>query len=253
MQFEERAKSVFAEIEKKTQEGDGVILFIDEIHQITSGKEASGGTSLGELLKPMLARGALRCIGATTLAEYREYIEKDAALERRFAQVMVEEPSVPDCVSILRGIREKYETHHGVHIQDAALVLAAQLAKQYIPSRRLPDSAIDLLDEAATSVRVERETRPEAIDILERKKLSLEVEIHALEREKDTPSKERLEIAKKDLQVLEEELKPLVQDYENEKNSSDKINELRKKIEELKAKADNHERNYFLAEAADIR
>jgi ATP-dependent Clp protease ATP-binding subunit ClpA len=205
------------------------------------------------LLKPMLARGKLKVIGATTLNEYREYIEKDSAFERRFAQVLVEEPSVPDTVAIMRGIREKYETHHGVRIMDSALVLAAQLAKQYLTMRRLPDSAIDLLDEAASAVKVARETRPEAIDELERKKLGLEVEIHALEREKDEASKERLKIAKKAVADIVDSLAPLKAEYENEKHLGDEIQELRRRIDQLRAKADDAERRYDLATAADIR
>lgn len=205
------------------------------------------------LLKPMLARGKLKVIGATTLNEYREYIEKDSAFERRFAQVIVEEPSVADTIAIMRGIREKYETHHGVRIKDAAIVLAAQLAKQYLTARRMPDSAIDLLDEASAAVKVARETRPEAIDELERKKLGLEVEIHALEREKDSASKERLEHAKKAIAEIKDRLGPLKAEYENDKKLGDQIHDLRKKIDELKAKADDAERRYDLATAADIR
>src|SRR6266436_4664272 len=180
------------------------------------------------LLKPMLARGKLRCIGATTLAEYRRYIETDAALERRFAQVIVNEPSVAETISILRGIREKYEVHHGVRILDGALITAATLAHRYLTARRLPDSAIDLVDEACAryvcfillafdtifsilslSVRVTRETAPEAIDKLQRRKLELEVEIHALEREKDAASKERLQVARKAIAQVDEQLAPL--------------------------------------------
>jgi ATP-dependent Clp protease ATP-binding subunit ClpA len=205
------------------------------------------------LLKPMLARGKLKVIGATTLNEYREYIEKDSAFERRFAQVIVEEPSVPDTVAIMRGIREKYETHHGVQIMDSALVLAAQLAKQYLTTRRMPDSAIDLLDEASSAVKVARETRPEAIDQLERDKLRLEVEIHALEREKDEASKERLKAAKKAVADIVDQLAPLKAEYENEKHLGDEIQELRRRIDELRAKADDAERRYDLATAADIR
>lgn len=205
------------------------------------------------LLKPMLARGKLRIIGATTLNEYREYIEKDSAFERRFAQIIVEEPSVPDTVAIMRGIREKYETHHGVRIMDSALVLAAQLAKQYLTSRRLPDSAIDLLDEASSAVKIARETRPEALDELERKKLGLEVEVHALEREKDEASKERLELAKKAIADVEDQLGPMKREYENEKHLGDQIHDVRRKIDELRGKADEAERRYDLATAADIR
>lgn len=196
------------------------------------------------MFKPLLARGKLRCIGATTLAEYRQYIEKDAAFERRFAQVVVNEPTVPDTISILRGIREKYEVHHGVKILDGALISAAQLAHRYLTSRRLPDSAIDLVDEACASVRVTRETSPEAIDKLERRKLELQVEIHALEREKDDASKERLKVAKKAIADVDGELRPLKAAYENEKKRGDEIAELRRKIDELKAKADDAERRY---------
>ncbi|KGB74436.1 heat shock protein [Cryptococcus deuterogattii 99/473] len=252
-EYEERVKAVLSEVEKSGDEGTQIILFIDEIHLIMAGKDSSGGMDAANLLKPMLARGKLKVIGATTLNEYREYIEKDSAFERRFAQVIVDEPSVPDTVAIMRGIREKYETHHGVRIMDSALVLAAQLAKQYLTARRLPDSAIDLLDEAASAVKVARETRPEAIDELERKKLGLEVEIHALEREKDEASKERLETAKKAIADLEDKLGPLKREYENDKHLGDQIHELRRKIDELRAKADEAERRYDLATAADIR
>jgi ATP-dependent Clp protease ATP-binding subunit ClpA len=253
-EYEERIKAVLNEIEKAGDEGTPIILFIDEMHLIMAGQGAEGGgMDAANLLKPLLARGKLRCIGATTLAEYRKYIEKDSAFERRFAQVLVDEPDVPTTVSILRGLKEKYETHHGVEIVDGALVLAAQLAKQYLTARRLPDSAIDLIDEAASSVKIQRETRPEAIDVLERKKLSLEVEIHALEREKDEASQERLENARKTLADVEEELNPLVEEYNQNKNLSDAITDLRKKIDELKAKADDAERKYDLASASDIR
>ena len=252
-EYEERVKAVLSEVEKSGDEGTQIILFIDEIHLIMAGKDSGGGMDAANLLKPMLARGKLKVIGATTLNEYREYIEKDSAFERRFAQVIVDEPSVADTVAIMRGIREKYETHHGVRIMDSALVLAAQLAKQYLTGRRLPDSAIDLLDEAASAVKVARETRPEAIDELERKKLSLAVEVHALEREKDEASRERLEVAKKAISDVEDQLGPLMREYENEKHLSDEVAEVRRKIEELKAKADEAERRYDLATAADIR
>ena len=252
-EYEERVKAVLSEVEKSGDEGTQVLLFIDEIHLIMAGKDSSGGMDAANLFKPMLARGKLKLIGATTLNEYREYIEKDTAFERRCAVVLVEEPTVPDTVAIMRGIREKYETWHGVRIMDSALVLAAQLAKQYLTSRRLPDSAIDLLDEASSAVKIARETRPEAIDELERRKLGLEVEVHALEREKDDASKERLEIAKKAIAEVEENLGPLKRAYENEKHIGDEINEVRRKIDELRAKADEAERRYDLATAADIR
>ncbi|KAI9063082.1 hypothetical protein FKP32DRAFT_1758622 [Trametes sanguinea] len=253
-EYEERIKSVLNEVEKAAEEGPGIILFIDELHLIMAGRGAEGGgMDAANLFKPLLARGKLRCIGATTLAEYRKYIESDPALERRFAQVLVNEPSVPETISILRGIREKYEVHHGVRILDGALIAAAQLAHRYLTSRRLPDSAIDLVDEACASVRVTRETAPEAIDKLQRRKLELEVEIHALEREKDEASKERLAIARKAIADVEDQLKPLQAAYEAEKRRGDEISAVRRRIDELKAKADEAERRYDLATASDLR
>ncbi|KAI0801241.1 P-loop containing nucleoside triphosphate hydrolase protein [Fomes fomentarius] len=253
-EYEERIKSVLDEVEKAAEDGPGVILFIDELHLIMAGQGAAGGgMDAANLFKPLLARGKLRCIGATTLAEYRKYIEKDPALERRFAQVLVNEPSVPETISILRGIREKYEVHHGVRIHDGALIAAAQLAHRYLTSRRLPDSAIDLVDEACASVRVTRETAPEAIDQLQRRKLELEVEIHALEREKDDASKERLAAARKAIADVEDQLKPLQAAYEAEKQRGDEINSVRRRIDDLKAKADEAERRYDLATASDLR
>jgi len=205
------------------------------------------------LFKPLLARGKLHCIGATTLAEYRKYIETDAALERRFAQVLVNEPSVTETIGILRGIREKYEVHHGVRILDGALIQAATLAHRYLTSRRLPDAAIDLVDEACASVRVTRETAPEEIDKLQRRKLELEVEIHALEREKDEASKERLKIARKAIADVDDKLRPLVAAYEAEKSRGNEIQNVRRKIDELKAKAEEAERHYDLTTASDLR
>ncbi|KAI0068201.1 hypothetical protein BV25DRAFT_1911214 [Artomyces pyxidatus] len=254
-EYEERVKAVLNEVEKSADDGGpGVILFIDELHLIMAGKGSEGGgMDAANLFKPLLARGKLRCIGATTLAEYRKYIETDAALERRFAQVIVNEPSVTETISILRGIREKYEVHHGVRILDGALISAATLAHRYLTSRRLPDAAIDLVDEACASVRVTRETAPEAIDKLQRRKLELEVEIHALEREKDEASKDRLQVARKAISEVEEELSPMIAAYENEKSRGDEINQVRKKMDELKAKADEAERRYDLATASDLR
>jgi len=252
--YEERVKSVLNEVEKAIEEGPGVILFIDELHLLMSGAGSEGGgMDAANLFKPLLARGKLRCIGATTLAEYRKYVEKDAALERRFAQVIVNEPSVTETISILRGIREKYEVHHGVRIHDGALISAAQLAHRYLTSRRLPDAAIDLVDEACASVRVTRETAPEAIDKLERRKLELEVEIHALEREKDDASKERLKVARKAIADVEDQLAPLKSAYENEKSQGDEITNARRRLDELKAKADEAERRYDLSAASDLR
>jgi ATP-dependent Clp protease ATP-binding subunit ClpA len=212
-----------------------------------------GGMDAANLFKPLLARGKLRCIGATTLAEYRKYIEKDAALERRFAQVIVAEPSVTDTISILRGIREKYEIHHGVRILDPALIAAAQLSDRYLTNRRLPDKAIDLVDEACANVRVNRETAPEEIDKMQRRKLELEVEIHALEREKDDASKERLSLARKAIADINDKLGPLQAAYEAERSRGDEITQARRRIDELKAKADEAERRYDLATASDLR
>ncbi|TFK57074.1 hypothetical protein OE88DRAFT_1619147 [Heliocybe sulcata] len=253
-EYEERIKSVLNEVEKSAEEGQTIILFIDELHLIMAGRGSEGGgMDAANLFKPLLARGKLRCIGATTLAEYRKYIETDAALERRFAQVVVNEPSVTETISILRGIREKYEVHHGVRIHDGALISAAQLAHRYLTSRRLPDAAIDLVDEACASVRVTRETAPEAIDKLQRRKLELEVEIHALEREKDEASKERLHIARKAIADVDDQLRPLQAAYEEEKRIGDQIHEVRRRMDELRAKADEAERRYDLATASDLR
>lgn len=254
-EYEERIKAVLNEVEKAAEDGGpGIILFIDELHLIMAGRGAEGGgMDAGNLFKPLLARGKLRCIGATTLSEYRKYIETDPALERRFAQVIVNEPTVPETISILRGIREKYEVHHGVRIHDGALIAAATLAHRYLTSRRLPDSAIDLVDEACASVRVTRETEPEEIDKLQRRKLELEVEIHALEREKDAASKERLQLAHKAISEVEEQLRPLKAAYDNEKERGDEITGVRRKIDELKAKAEEAERRYDLTTASDLR
>src|SRR5947207_444432 len=195
-EFEERMKGVLKEIE---QSKETILLFVDEIHLLMgAGSSGEGGMDAANLLKPMLARGQLHCIGATTLGEYRKYIEKDQAFERRFQQVLIKEPTIPETISILRGLKEKYELHHGVRILDGAIVTAATLAARYITARRLPDSAVDLIDEAAAAVHVTRESQPEALDTKERQLQQLRIEIHALEREKDSASKARLEIARKD-------------------------------------------------------
>ena len=201
-----------------------------------AGSTGEGGMDAANLLKPMLARGKLHCIGATTLGEYRKYIEKDAAFERRFQQIIVKEPSVPDTISILRGLKEKYEVHHGVTISDGALVSAATLAARYLTSRRLPDSAIDLVDEASAAVRVARDSQPEELDSLERQLRSLQLEIHALEREKDSASKERLLAAKSEALKLEETLRPLQDKYAVEKGRAEEIQRARKRLDEMKAK-----------------
>lgn len=250
-EFEERMKSVLKEIEDSQEM---IVLFIDEIHLLMgAGATGEGGMDAANLLKPMLARGQLHCIGATTLAEYRKYIEKDAAFERRFQQVLVKEPSVPETISILRGLKERYEVHHGVTISDGAIVAAATLAARYLTARRLPDSAIDLIDEAASAVRVERESAPEALDTLERKLRQLLIEIHALEREKDPASRERLEAAKKEAANVEEELRPLREKYESEKQRTHTLQEYKKKLDLLKAKAAEAERSGDYQRASDLK
>lgn len=250
-EFEERMKGVLKEIQESK---DMIILFIDEIHLLMgAGSSGEGGMDAANLLKPMLARGQLHCIGATTLAEYRKYIEKDAAFERRFQQVIVKEPSVQETISILRGLKEKYEVHHGVTISDAAIVAAATLAARYLTSRRLPDSAIDLIDEAAAAVRVARESQPEIIDSLERKLRQLKIEIHALSREKDEASKARLEQAKKDAENVEEELRPLREKYEKERQRGKAIQEAKMKLESLRVKAEEASRMGDHSRAADLQ
>ncbi|PNP44976.1 hsp98-like protein [Trichoderma gamsii] len=250
-EFEERMKGVLKEI---TESKEMIVLFVDEIHLLMgAGSSGEGGMDAANLLKPMLARGQLHCIGATTLAEYRKYVEKDAAFERRFQQVLVKEPSISETISILRGLKSKYDSHHKVSILDSALVAAANLAARYLTSRRLPDSAIDLIDEAAAAVRVARESQPEVIDSLERKLRQLKIEIAALEKEHDEASKVRLQQAKKDAQNVEEELQPLREKYQNDIKRNDEIHQAKDKLEDLKKRledainAGNHQR------AADLK
>ncbi|KUI64831.1 Heat shock protein hsp98 [Cytospora mali] len=250
-EFEERMKGVLKEIQESK---DMIVLFVDEIHLLMgAGSSGEGGMDAANLLKPMLARGQLHCIGATTLAEYRKYIEKDAAFERRFQQVLVKEPSIPETVSILRGLKEKYEVHHGVNIADAAIVSAASLAARYLTSRRLPDSAVDLIDEAAAAVRVARESQPEIIDSLERKLRQLKIEIHALSREKDDASKTRLQQAKQDAANVEDELRPLREKYESERKRGKDIQEAKMKLDQLKVKMEEVSRMGDHARAADLQ
>ncbi|EEP82216.1 heat shock protein HSP98 [Uncinocarpus reesii 1704] len=249
-EFEERMKGVLKEIEDSK---DMIVLFVDEMHLLMgAGSGGDGGMDAANLLKPMLARGQLHCIGATTLGEYRKYIEKDQAFERRFQQVLVKEPSVNETISILRGLKERYEVHHGVNILDAAIVSAATLAARYLTARRLPDSAVDLIDEAAAAVRVARESQPEAIDTMERRLRQLQIEIHALEREKDAASKSRLEVAKQEAANVNEELRPLREKYEREKQRTRDIQDAKMKLDQLKVKAEEATRSGDMQTASDL-
>ena len=249
-EFEERMKGVLKEIEDSK---DTIVLFVDEIHLLMgAGSSGEGGMDAANLLKPMLARGQLHCIGATTLGEYRKYIEKDQAFERRFQQVLVNEPSLSETISILRGLKEKYEVHHGVNILDGAVVAAASLASRYLTARRLPDSAVDLIDEAAAAVRVTRESEPEALDNLERKHRQLQIEINALEREQDNASKARLELAKQEAANVIEELRPMREKYESEKQRSKAIQDAKIKLDSLKVKRDEASRSGDTVTAADL-
>lgn len=248
-EFEDRLKAVIKEVEST----DGqVVLFIDELHTIVGAGAQEGSTDAGNLLKPALARGQLRTIGATTLKEYRKYIEKDSALERRFQPVMVEEPSVEDTISILRGIKEKYETHHGVRIRDNALVAAVQLSNRYIGDRFLPDKAIDLMDEAAATIKIDIDSKPANLDQLERRVRQLEIEKTALKKEKDQQSQARLDELEKQLSNLQEEYRQLEMQWQNEKKVIDQIKDLNKTIDSLREEATQAERNLDLQKVAEI-
>jgi len=249
-EFEERLKSVLKEVSSANGE---VILFIDELHTLVGIGAAEGSMDASNMLKPALARGELRCIGATTLDEYRKYIEKDAALERRFQPVMVKEPTVEDTISILRGLREKYEVHHGVSIRDAALVAAATLSHRYITGRFLPDKAIDLIDEAAAKLRVEIDSRPEEVDQIERKILQLEVERQALKKEKDPLSKSRFNELDSLLKDLKEKSQELRAQWEREKKEVNLVKELKENIERVRLESEAAERRGDLEKAAELR
>src|SRR6266498_286114 len=249
-EFEERLKAVLEEI--KGSAGD-IVTFIDELHTVVGAGAAEGAMDAGNMLKPMLARGELRMIGATTLDEYRKHIEKDAALERRFQPVVVGEPSVEDTIGILRGLKERYEVHHGVRITDAALVAAATLSDRYVTARFLPDKAIDLIDEAASRLRMEIDSRPVAIDEVERAVRRLEIEEMALSKEEDPASKERLERLRADLADRREQLDQLTARYQQEKGGIDAIRQLKEELERLRGEEERAERDGDLGRAAELR
>ena len=249
-EFEERLKAVLKEV---TDSKGQIILFIDEIHTVVGAGATQGAMDAGNLLKPMLARGELRCIGATTLDEYRKYIEKDAALERRFQQVYVDQPSVEDTISILRGLKERYEVHHGVKISDSALVAAATLSTRYISDRFLPDKAIDLVDEAAARLKMEITSKPEELDEIDRKILQLEMEKLSLQKESDPASRERLERLEKELADLKEEQRELNAQWQSEKDVIERIQGIKKEIERVDVEIQQAERDYDLNKAAELK
>ena len=249
-EFEERLKAVLNEVKKS--EGR-IILFIDELHLIVGAGKTDGAMDAGNLLKPMLARGELHCIGATTLNEYRQYIEKDAALERRFQRVMVDEPTIDETITILRGLRENYQTYHGVRITDNALISAATLSARYITDRFLPDKAIDLIDEACAQIKTEQNSKPEEIDELEHRNLQLKLDEMSLEKENDALSKERLETVKKELADNEDKLKVLNAQWENEKNAVERPAKLRDEIASVHNQIELAERQGDLAKMSELQ
>ncbi|MFT3880430.1 MAG: Clp protease N-terminal domain-containing protein [Gemmatales bacterium] len=249
-EFEERLKAVLKEVQEAA--GD-IILFIDEMHTVVGAGKADGAMDAGNLLKPMLARGELHCIGATTLDEYRKHVEKDAALERRFQPVLVDQPSVEDTISILRGLKERYEVHHGVRIQDAALVAAAVLSNRYITERFLPDKAIDLVDEAAAKLRTEIDSQPAELDEANRRMMQLEIEKQALKKERDAASKDRLSKLEKELAEVKEKATTLQARWQTEKNAVQSLRSLREKIDETKQQVDVVTRQGDLSKASELK
>ena len=249
-EFEERLKAVLKEV----QNSEGrIILFIDEIHTIVGAGKTDGAMDAGNLIKPLLARGELHCIGATTFDEYRQYIEKDKALERRFQPVIVDEPSVEDAISILRGLKERFEIHHGVRIHDSALVAAAKLSDRYISDRYLPDKAIDLIDEAGAMIRTEIDSLPSELDVVRRKLMQLEIEKEALTKEKDEGSKKKLEALEKEYAELKGKNDEMTAKFEREKGAIDKLKELKSKLDEARGNLEQAQRNYDYNKAAEIQ
>ncbi|SVB85127.1 uncharacterized protein METZ01_LOCUS237981, partial [marine metagenome] len=245
-QFEERLKNFIDAV--KEQNGD-IIVFIDEIHMIV-GAGGQGQMDVANIIKPELAHGTLKVIGATTLNEYQKYVEPDAALERRFQQVYIAEPNVEDTITILRGIKDKYEVHHGLNIRDSALISAAALSDRYISDRFLPDKAVDLIDEAASKLRMEMNSAPELIDNLKRKLIQLEVEREALKKEKDTKSKERLSECKKEIKDTKEQLGVNMEVWEKEKEAVNNVSKIKEELEDAKFQMDAHQRDGNYAEAS---
>lgn len=249
-EFEDRLKAVIKEV---TDAHGEIILFIDELHTLVGAGKSEGSMDAGQLLKPALARGELRCIGATTLDEYQKYIEKDAALERRFQQVMVNEPSIEDAITILRGLKEKYEVHHGVRIRDSALVAAVKLSHRYITSRFLPDKAIDLMDEAASRLSIEIGSVPAEVDSLERERMQLQVEREAMRREKDDASSDRLELIEEELEGLDEKISKLRAQWEAEKKGINELKETKEKADAVRLEIERAERSGQLEKAAELK